>query len=393
MLRKAKFRAIWLILFSFALFIMGCTITAEWTLNPNLELMEVPPNLPKYDMSVGIMESGKMKEATRVLIEGIAIPAICYVKTYPGYIHLVASSLKHIFENVSIVDREDSKFDLVFFPQLIVPQIERLQQPALWGLTLDFQMRGTSEMHHYRIDIKVKDESSLQNAMKTAITDLANSPLIISCYANKKKNDGTNWATLAKSPNKIMRNALAIDTRTPANILEQLADDPDYDVRHSIAQNPSTPANVLEKLSKDSDKMIQQALSTNPNTPRSVVTMMILSGFTIGDEKGEIALNDRLIEWKNKDLANFFESLTHDQINNLIITMEKTCMRLEMESKKFKNKKDTTDMQMNANQLKGTYDASSQVLSEKFANIAQALEMRVSLINGIIEAARTFLDK
>lgn len=423
MLAKVKFGAIWLILLStFALFSTGCTY--ERTLNPNLELAEVPQNLPKYDMSVGIVIP---KEIESTLVTGDIS-----LKLYPGIIHLITSSLNGIFDKVSVIREsgireDDRKFDLLLYPQW------------KWNfetLVLDFQMpmsetsSAATTVYKYEkkikiykkyngliilailppwlqacflipiIDSKTFDalleaiEIALQDSMKTMIKDLAYSPFIISCYVNKKKNDGTDWATLAKSPEKIMRNALAIDTRTPTNILEQLADDPDCDIRRSIAQNRSTPSYVLERMSKDPNQGIQQAVATNPNTPRNVVTMMILSGYTLGDdERGEIALNDRLIEWKNNDLPNFFSSSSPEQIKSLIITMEKACMRLEIEAKKFKNKKDEIDMQINANRLRGTQDAGSQELAAKFSNLAQTLELRTSLINGIIEAARSFLDK
>ena len=52
---------------------------------------------------------------------------------------------------------------------------------------------------------------------------------------------------------------------------ESLAKHPDWYVREALAKNPNTPANVLNLLAYDEDTYVRQAVLDNPNaTPEMV---------------------------------------------------------------------------------------------------------------------------
>ncbi|MEM9922171.1 MAG: hypothetical protein AAF915_00185 [Cyanobacteria bacterium P01_D01_bin.50] len=81
----------------------------------------------------------------------------------------------------------------------------------------------------------------------------------------------TQWAN--NSPE--LRPWIALNTRTPSRILEQLAKDTSKDVRYGVAKNINTPPQVLEKLAEDWRLEVRQAVASNPKTPGDVLEILI----------------------------------------------------------------------------------------------------------------------
>ena len=68
----------------------------------------------------------------------------------------------------------------------------------------------------------------------------------------------------------ICRSNIAINKKTPIEILRRLKDDKSEEVKIMLALNPNTPKDVLIELSKSKNKAIIEALLLNPNTPKEV---------------------------------------------------------------------------------------------------------------------------
>lgn len=81
----------------------------------------------------------------------------------------------------------------------------------------------------------------------------------------------TQWAK--KSPE--LRPWIALNTRTPSRILEELAKDTSKDVRYGVAKNINTPPHVLEKLAEDWRLEVRQAVVSNPKTPGHILELLI----------------------------------------------------------------------------------------------------------------------
>ena len=81
----------------------------------------------------------------------------------------------------------------------------------------------------------------------------------------------TQWAK--KSPE--LRPWIALNTRTPSRILEELAKDTSKEVRYGVAKNINTPPHVLEKLAEDWRLEVRQAVVSNPKTPGHILELLI----------------------------------------------------------------------------------------------------------------------
>lgn len=65
----------------------------------------------------------------------------------------------------------------------------------------------------------------------------------------------------------VLAKALAGNSRTPGQVLSQLAEDADPAIRSLVASNPSTEPHVLEVLTQDRRPRVRECAARNPSTP------------------------------------------------------------------------------------------------------------------------------
>lgn len=70
----------------------------------------------------------------------------------------------------------------------------------------------------------------------------------------------------------------AIEERTPAERLLQLAEDEDWSIREGVAQNPAAPAEALLGLALDEDLDVRMAAAANPTSPSESLEVMAKTG-------------------------------------------------------------------------------------------------------------------
>jgi len=70
-----------------------------------------------------------------------------------------------------------------------------------------------------------------------------------------------------------------INSNTPPETLERLANDYDWFVRSCVAENPNTPPETLARLANDDDSNVRYWVSTNPNTPQYIKDYLKIKEF------------------------------------------------------------------------------------------------------------------
>jgi hypothetical protein len=73
------------------------------------------------------------------------------------------------------------------------------------------------------------------------------------------------WNWLAEDIEKDVREALALNKKTPLKILEKLSKDEHYMVRWNVAKHPNVSKKILNKLVKDDDEDVSNEAKNNPN--------------------------------------------------------------------------------------------------------------------------------
>ena len=79
---------------------------------------------------------------------------------------------------------------------------------------------------------------------------------------------------LAEDEDWQVRSGVAINPKTPVEVLRKLAEDKDSLVRMRAAENPNTPAEVLRKLGEDNNYGVRHGVATNPHTPAEAFTKL-----------------------------------------------------------------------------------------------------------------------
>ncbi len=74
-------------------------------------------------------------------------------------------------------------------------------------------------------------------------------------------NVNINW--LAEDIEKDVREALALNKKTPLKILEKLSKDEHYRVRWNVAQHPNASKRLLKKLAKDGNESVSNEAKNN----------------------------------------------------------------------------------------------------------------------------------
>ncbi|MEM9272218.1 MAG: hypothetical protein AAGA80_04525 [Cyanobacteria bacterium P01_F01_bin.143] len=73
---------------------------------------------------------------------------------------------------------------------------------------------------------------------------------------------------------KSFRMALASNSKTPPEILEQLAQDQDSMVRAAVANKENLPSHLLKQLAKDEIRRVRSSVANNPNTPIEILKVL-----------------------------------------------------------------------------------------------------------------------
>jgi len=71
-----------------------------------------------------------------------------------------------------------------------------------------------------------------------------------------------------------VREQVAKDPRTPADVLVKLADDDSGYVRSYVAENPNTPVDVLKQLACDLSQGVRGSVAMNPNASDQILKVL-----------------------------------------------------------------------------------------------------------------------
>lgn len=98
---------------------------------------------------------------------------------------------------------------------------------------------------------------------------------------------------LAQDANPKIRESVASNYNTPADVFEALAKDADAGVRGCVARNESTPCDILRSLASDESEMVRGWLAVNYFVPADVMERLAA-------DRSETVRS--LVRWKS-DLA------------------------------------------------------------------------------------------
>ncbi|MBM4386058.1 MAG: hypothetical protein FJ091_22185, partial [Deltaproteobacteria bacterium] len=111
---------------------------------------------------------------------------------------------------------------------------------------------------------------------------------------------------LAQDKDTDVRAAVAANAAMPAEVLGRLAQDKDKDVRRGVAGNASTPAEVLGRLAQDKEERVRAYVAGNASTPAEVLAGLLgpsweLAAWLVGDS----TLPGAVAAWlRNAPLSN-----------------------------------------------------------------------------------------
>jgi hypothetical protein len=86
--------------------------------------------------------------------------------------------------------------------------------------------------------------------------------------ADNPKTPANILTALAGDATSAVRMAVAANVKTAADCLEKLAGDSVNYVRWSVAHNENTPPGILKNLTKDPEKHVSDEAKNNPHTPK-----------------------------------------------------------------------------------------------------------------------------
>lgn len=111
-----------------------------------------------------------------------------------------------------------------------------------------------------------------QPAQAALLRDFASAPHgeLRESVANNPVTPADLLLVLAQDAYLGVRNAVAQHAHTPHAALEQLAVDEYWWVRASVAKNSQTPAHVLAMLANDDDRDVRESVLHHHNTPKSL---------------------------------------------------------------------------------------------------------------------------
>ena len=101
-------------------------------------------------------------------------------------------------------------------------------------------------------------EEEENDPIKQKIIDNRNSAVLLNVL--KERDSGVN-----------QQENLAIDPKTPREMLAKLALVKDPEVREKVARNPQTPVNILQELGKDENEWVRRGVTENPNAPSQIL--------------------------------------------------------------------------------------------------------------------------
>lgn len=79
---------------------------------------------------------------------------------------------------------------------------------------------------------------------------------------------------LSQSADITIRQRLAANRTTPAEVLARLSEDADEQIRLLVAKNPSSPHHVVAKLARDSAASVRLGLATDHHCPVEILSVL-----------------------------------------------------------------------------------------------------------------------
>lgn len=106
--------------------------------------------------------------------------------------------------------------------------------------------------------------------------------------------------SLAEHPNPKIRESVAANPSTPADVMERLAHDPDPGVRSCVARNEATSCDLLRELAEDDTEAVRGWVAVNFFVPADVMERLrddesaVVRG--LAEWKASLAESDELVD-------------------------------------------------------------------------------------------------
>ena len=105
---------------------------------------------------------------------------------------------------------------------------------------------------------EITEEKLEKRAMLWYTADHAGEPDILDEYPDM-------FQRLSKMPYVEVREAIAKNENTPADVLTELSKDESWEVRESVALHKNTPQSVLDRLANDEEELVRDAVEYRRN--------------------------------------------------------------------------------------------------------------------------------
>ncbi len=110
-----------------------------------------------------------------------------------------------------------------------------------------------------------------QLASEKIVDIAAAAPWVIPAIVDRPDVPGVVLALGASPEWRLRQQAAETATADQVELLQRLSADPDHDVRQAVARNPFTPADIVERLSTDDSVMVRRAALQRPDLPSASV--------------------------------------------------------------------------------------------------------------------------
>ncbi len=100
---------------------------------------------------------------------------------------------------------------------------------------------------------EITEEELEKRAMLWYMADHAGEPDFLEKYIDI-------FQKLSKMPYVEVRDAIAQNENTPADVLTELSQDESWEIRESVAYHKNTPQNILDILANDENENVRQAV-------------------------------------------------------------------------------------------------------------------------------------
>jgi len=120
----------------------------------------------------------------------------------------------------------------------------------------------------------VGDESTLLTLVELLTTHARSVPIPADLLVSYEQIAGRHLQWLAHCADAQVRQAVAENEQTPAEVLSILAQDEDAGVQAFVASHARTPGEVLQALAQETSEIVRRKVAENPRTPVKVLSIL-----------------------------------------------------------------------------------------------------------------------